>query len=100
MKTGYKVVWTDHALDELRRTFSHIEQNFSEREVRRLAIKIETTLQLIVSQPALFPESPRRKGVRRAVILQLNSMYYRVKGNQIEVLSFFANRQDPGNTQY
>lgn len=94
MKSGYKVVWTDHALDELRQTVSYLEENFSEREIQRLATKIESTLTLIATQPAMFPESPSRKGVRRAIILRFNSLYYRVKHRQIEILSFFSNRQD------
>jgi plasmid stabilization system protein ParE len=98
MKSGYKIVWTDHALDELSRTFSYLEQNFSEREIRRLANKIETTLHLITTQPRMFPESTERNGVRRAVILRFNSMYYRVQGKKIEILSFFSNRQDPGTS--
>lgn len=94
MKSRYKVVWTDHALDELRQTVSYIEENFSELEIRQLANKIETTLALIATQPAMFPESSSRKGVRRAIILRFNSLYYRVKHRQIEILSFFSNRQD------
>ena len=94
MKNGYKVVWTDHALDELRQTISYIEQNFSAREIQRLANKIESTLALIATQPAMFPESPSRKGVRRAVILRFNSLYYRINNRQIEILSFFSNRQN------
>jgi plasmid stabilization system protein ParE len=100
MKSGYKVVWTDNALDELRQTVSYLDQNFSEREVRKLAKRIESTLSLITTQPAMFPESHSRKGVRRATILRFNSLYYRVKRRQIEILSFFSNRQDPNKLKF
>ncbi len=99
MKTGYKVVWTEHALGELRQTVSYLELNFSEHEVQQLANKVESVLGLIATQPSMFPESSRRKGVRRAVILRFNSLYYRVKDRQIEILSFFSNRQDPKKTK-
>lgn len=100
MKSGYKVVWTDHALGGLRQTVSYLEENFSEREIKRLANKIESTLALIATHPAIFPESPRRKGVRRVVILRLNSLYYRVNDRQIEIISFFSNRQDPKKSEF
>lgn len=100
MKSGYKVVWTDHALDELRQTISYIEQNFSEREIQRLANKIESTLALIATNPTIFPESQHRKGVRRVIILRLNSLYYRVENRNIEILSFFSNRQDPKTLEF
>ena len=94
MKSGYRVVWTDHALIELRQAISYLEQNFSDREIQQLASKIESTLSLIATQPAMYPESPQRKGVRRVVIMRFNTLYYRVEGQQIEVISFFSNRQD------
>lgn len=78
MKGVYKVVWTDHALDELRRTVASLEAKFFEREIQRLADKIESTLSLIATHPSMFSESTNRKGVRRAVILRFNSLYYRV----------------------
>ena len=48
----------------------------------------------------MFAESANRKGVRRAVLLRGNTIYYRIKDDQIEILSFFSNRQDPEKTEY
>lgn len=39
MKSGYKVLWTDHALNELEKTIEYLEINFSEKELKRLAEK-------------------------------------------------------------
>lgn len=100
MKSGHKVVWTDHALDELRQTIAYLEQNFSEREIKRLADKIESVLVLIANHPALYPETPSRKGVRKAVLLKSNNLYYRVNGHSIEIVSFFSNRQKPERADY
>ena len=97
MKSGYKILWTDHALDELEQTFGYLQLNFSEKEIGRLAYKIESVLQLILTFPELYPESARQKGLRRAVITKFNTLYYRIKGDQIEILSFFSNRQNPDN---
>ena len=36
-----------------------------------------------------------KKDVRRAVVLKLNTLYYRVNENNVEILSFFSNRQNP-----
>tara|TARA_Y100000815_G_C13340296_1_gene499658 strand:+ start:1666 stop:1800 length:135 start_codon:yes stop_codon:yes gene_type:complete len=44
MKSGYKILWTDHALDELAKTFEYLEENFSEKELQRLSNSIEFTL--------------------------------------------------------
>ncbi|HEY5462887.1 MAG TPA: type II toxin-antitoxin system RelE/ParE family toxin [Hanamia sp.] len=94
MKSGYKVLWTDHALDELEKGIEYLEINFSEKELKRLAQKIESTTELISQNPKLFPKSDK-KGVYRVTILKFNTMYYRLENDTIEILSFFSNRQNP-----
>jgi len=97
MTSGYKIFWTDHALDELGQTFQYLEVNFSEKEISRLANKIESVLSYISKNPNLYPESFQQQGVRRAVVARYNTLYYRVniEKKQIEVLSFFSNRDNP-----
>ncbi len=92
MESGYKVFWTDHALTELSNTFSYLEENFSNTEIRKLAFEIERTISLISQNPNLFPLS-KYIGLRKANILSFNSMYYKVANNEIAIISFFSNRQ-------
>jgi plasmid stabilization system protein ParE len=82
------------ALEELSATFEYLEDQFSEKEIQRLAREIERITNLISQNPNLFPLSDKKK-VRKVVILRFNSMYYRVEGNQVQILSFFSNRQNP-----
>lgn len=94
MKSGYNIHWTDNALDELAQTIDYLENNFTDREIRKLALKIENTIELISQNPNIFPKS-ESKDVYRAVVLKYNTMYYRVNGVNVEILSFFSNRQNP-----
>lgn len=94
MKSGYKIYWSDNALNELKNTIEYLEQNFSDKEIKRLVQKLEHTIQLLSKNPHIFPES-EFKNIHRAVVLKYNSLYYRIKGNKIEILSFFSNRQSP-----
>lgn len=95
MKNGYNIFWTDFALKELENTIKYIEQNWSEKELKNLAEKLEETLNLISKNPDIFQVSEFKKDVRRVVVLKFNTIYYRLNNNQIEILSFFSNRQDP-----
>jgi plasmid stabilization system protein ParE len=95
MKNGYKILWTNHALIELEDTISYLEENWTDKELQNLAIKMEETLLLISHNPNLFQVSEVKKDIRRVVILTYNTLYYRVKNNQIEIISFFSNRQNP-----
>jgi plasmid stabilization system protein ParE len=95
MKNGYKIFWTDNALKELQKTIEYLEENWTEKELRNLAKNLEKTLTLISQNPYIFQASDVKKDVRRSVILTLNTMYYKVSENNVEILSFFSNRQNP-----
>ena len=94
MKNGYKILWTDHALDELKKTIEYLQINFSEKELKRLSQKIESMTELISQNPKLFPVSDKKE-VHQVTILKFNTMYYRLQDDIIEILSFFSNRQNP-----
>ena len=97
MRSGYRILWTDHALDELDATVDYLQLKFSRAEISRLATAIESTISNIASNPLMYPESGKASGVRRAVILRFNSLYYRLNSDSesIEIISFFSNRRDP-----
>jgi plasmid stabilization system protein ParE len=98
MKSGYEVAWTEHALAELNEIFLYLESNFSDKEIGRLSKQLESTLRNISTSPALYPASRQRSNIHRAVVSKFNTLYYRVniEKNQIEILSCFSNRMDPG----
>lgn len=93
MKSGYEIFWTENALLELNETYQYLKENFSNTEIEKLSNKIELIQRLISSNPKLFPFS-EFKGVRRAVVKKFNTLYYRIKDERIEVLSFYNNRKD------
>jgi plasmid stabilization system protein ParE len=95
MKNGFRIRWTDNALKELEETFTFLETNWTEKELRKLSNTLDKTLNLISQNPYIFQSSDFKKDIRRAVILSLNSLYYRIKDQDVEILSFFSNRQKP-----
>jgi plasmid stabilization system protein ParE len=95
MKNGFRIRWTDNALKELEETIAFLETNWTEKELRKLSNTLDKTLNLISQNPYIFQSSDFKKDIRRAVILSLNSLYYRIKDQDVEILSFFSNRQKP-----
>lgn len=94
MKSGYKIHWTANALNELKYTLDYLEENFTKKEIKKLAAKIESTTSLISQNPFIFPKSENHL-VFKVVILKFNTLYYRINDNHVEILSFFSNRQHP-----
>lgn len=93
MESEFKIVWTDLALEELKKTVDYLETNFTIKEKDKLGDEIERILSIIIHSPNIFPLSDKQM-VRKTVILKYNTMYYRVVGNEIQILSFFSNRQN------
>ena len=57
MKIGNRIYWTNNALAELAATITYLKENFSDKELRKLAFKIESTIQLISINPNVFLKS-------------------------------------------
>jgi len=98
MESGYKILWTDHALKELAEAYEYLEHNFTEEELRKLSIDLDKVLKLLARSPSIFPIS-EFIGTRRVVIKKYNTLYYRVKNDCIEIVSFFSNRMSPNKRQ-
>ncbi len=94
MKNGYKIHWTDNALNDLQKTITYLAENFSDKEIKKLSAKIENTIELISINPNIFQASDI-KGVFKVVVLKYNTLYYRIRGKSVEILSLFSNRQNP-----
>jgi plasmid stabilization system protein ParE len=41
MKCGYNILWTPKALNELEKTIEYLEENFSEKEIKKLAQRLK-----------------------------------------------------------
>ncbi len=95
MRSGFKIVWTDHALSELKETIDYLETNWTERELRNFSAKLDHTVELISKTPELFPSSTEKLGIRKAVVEKYNNLYYRVNNENVEIISLFSNRQNP-----
>jgi plasmid stabilization system protein ParE len=93
MQSGYKILWTDHALSELNKTIEYLEENWTDKELGHLSWELEHTIELISKNPEIFQVSKRN--TRRAIVAKYNSLYYRINNDSIEIISFFSNRQDP-----
>ena len=95
MKSGYKILWTNHAISELKETIEYLKTHWTERELRIFSAKLDHTIELISKSPEMFPESFEKKNIRKSVIDKNNTLYYRINQNSIEILSLFSSKKHP-----
>ncbi len=97
MKSGYKILWSDSALAELKRIIFYLEENWREKEISKFSRELENAIKLMTDSPTFFQIAISHQNLRRAVIGKHNTLYYRINGDSIEIISLFSHRQNPEN---
>ncbi len=97
-----KINWTPAALLTYFKVLDFIYRQWSIKEAENFVHLTEQTISKIAEYPYLFKASKRKKNVRKGFITEHNSLYYRVKPRkkEIEIISFWDNRQDPSKLKH
>ena len=84
---------------QAKETFAAIQSQLNERFGQSVLEKFERktvkTLDLILQSPLMFKSVADNPNIRKGLIHKNCSVFYEVKPNEIEVLFFWDNRQDP-----
>ena len=100
MKSTYKIIWTEEAINGLKDTVNYLEQRWTQKELNSFSRLLDKQLIIIKTNPGIFPFSNKNKGIRKSVLSGQTSIYYKTEGHSIYLLSVFNNRQDPGKLKF
>ena len=100
MKNTYKVFWSDEAVKGLAEIIEYIEHRFSEKDVRKFVRLFEDTIELIRSNPEIFPLSKKSTSIRRSTVAKLTSIFYSIEGEKINIITVFDNRKNPKRLKF
>lgn len=95
MKSGYNVFWSENALIDLKNIIEYLSENWTDKEIKNFAIKLEKRVSIIKQNPQLFPKTAKRKGIRRSVLTKQTVLYYISDNESITFLALFDSRKDP-----
>ncbi len=95
MKSGYKLLWSEKALADLKNIIDYLIENWTEREIQNFAKRLDKRLKVIALNPKLFPNTSRRKGVRKSVLSKHTVIYYQTTGTVVNIITLFDPRQNP-----
>ncbi|MEM6319909.1 MAG: type II toxin-antitoxin system RelE/ParE family toxin [Bacteroidota bacterium] len=90
-----QVIWSPASKEEYAVILGFIEDNFGENAALKFLDKTDTVIDGIATFPSMFPPSKLRKDVRKAVITKHTSVYYRYNREEVQLLHFWDNRQNP-----
>jgi len=91
----YSVVFSERASAELTRILKYIEEGWSYKTANEFSFKVDEKINNLITNPFIYPAYKSKKFLRRCVITEQISMYYRIKNSEIEVITLFDTRQNP-----
>jgi plasmid stabilization system protein ParE len=102
---AYQITWTIKASQDFDTITAYLLENWGEKSVRNFVSTLYQKINLIAEMPEICPEISPINKVRRCVIDEHNSLYYRIVGNEIEIgevqlLTIFGNKQNPAKLKF
>ncbi len=95
MQSGYKLFWSDSALEDLKNIIKYLSEEWTQKEIKRFARKLEKRLDLISTNPRLFPQTAKRNDIRRSVLTKHTVIYYQTTDTVVTIVTLFDPRQNP-----
>ena len=97
-----KISWTPTARKTYFKVLDHLAEEWTKREVGIFINEVESLLEQIKSNPEMYQASRKKRNVRKALITEQTTLYYRIKPRkkELELITFWDNRQDPRKLAY
>ena len=89
------LLWTDRALTEYDNLLDYLLEKWGEAITLRVIGEINQKISQIKKFPEHFPVFLKGKQIRRCVASPQTSIFFHIKGDVIEIISLFDNRQNP-----
>ena len=90
----YKIFWSEEAIKNLDSILDYLIDKWSDREVSNFKKKLSKQIELIITNPFMFPVSEYQPNLRKAVLSRQTTMFYEVKGHDIKLAYLFVNKMN------
>jgi len=97
-----KISWTPLARHTYLDVVDYLYEAWTEREIQNFINKVEHLLEQIKENPEMFEESRKKKNVRKGLVNEQITLYYRFRPRKKEIqhIVFWDNRQDTQKLNY
>ena len=92
---SYSLKWMPRGEATFNQNIEYLEKEWNERVLRQFLNRVGTVLEIIRENPFLYPLHNPSKKIRKCVIHGRIILYYRTKGNTVEILRFWNTYQNP-----
>ncbi len=89
-----KIIWTESAINDVSNNIDYLEKEWTEKEIIRFNKKINEVLSSLLQENVVF-KSTKYKNIFEVVVIKQITLFYEVKAENIILLRFWNNYQDP-----
>lgn len=88
-----KIRWTPKALKSLCSVIAYLKTEWPEKVVIDFEHKLSRKLEILSKYPLSGPQSDIKPGYHKYVITKHNTIFYRIRDNEILILNLYDTRQ-------
>lgn len=86
--------WSPTAKISYFQILEYLETNWSKKELRSFIDRTQNVIEYITNSPLLYLYS-NESNTHKCIITKQISLFYKIKGTEIQLLVFWDNRQSP-----
>ena len=91
----YFLTISDEASANIKSTIEYLKREWSEKSVQKFRDDLIKCFDSIVANPESFLLVDSTRGIRKCKASKYSSAYYRIKEDEIEIITVFDHRRDP-----
>lgn len=94
------LVWSPLAENDFSAILQYLELEWGKNITEKFIEITDNSIKQIIINPKQFPIIYKKKKIRKCVLTKHNSMFYKVGGQNIDILRIFDTRQDPKKLKF
>lgn len=95
-----QIKYSRRAGNEYKQLLKYIIQNFGLEKAIIIDLIFEKIIYQISANPFMYPLIDKKRNIRRCVISKQTTLYYRISGRNLELVSFRGNLMNPDKINF
>lgn len=92
---SYNIISTKLAEDTYLQNIEYLENIWSEKEIIKFIKKVDEVVSILKISPQTFKKYRVNHNIHQIEIMKQITLFYQINDNNVELLLFFNNYQDP-----
>lgn len=97
---AYQIIYKKRFLKKLLKLLDYLKTEWNKDVADKFIDKLQKRLETLAKQPFIGISSAKVNLVRSILITRQNRIFYRMKGNVIEIVNMYDTRSNPKRNKY